>query len=134
MHAFIITGQDRPGGLAEVAEAIAERGINVTMISALTAAGAGMLALTTNDEASTRIALDHVRWDYREVELLPVSVEDIPGALADVARRLADAGVNIELVLPVSAARDGSHMTLALATSDAALARQVLGYLVGAAG
>ena len=134
MHAFIIAGQDRAGGLAEVAEAIAERGVNITMLSALTAGGAALLALTTNDEASTRVALDHLRWSYREVELLPISVEDIPGALADVARRLADAGVNIELVLPVGAARDGSHMTLALATSDAALAREVLGYLVGAAG
>lgn len=134
MHAFIIAGQDRAGGLAEIAEAIAERGINITMLSALTAGGAGMLALTTNDEASTRVALDHLRWAYHEVELLPVSVEDIPGALADLARRLADVDVNIELVLPIAAARNGSHMTLALATSDQALAREVLGYLVAATG
>jgi len=134
MHAFIISGSDRAGGLAEIAEAVAERGINITMVSAITSGGSAMLVMTTNDEASTRVALDHLRWGYREVELLPVTIEDIPGALADVARRLADADVNIELVLPVSAARDGSHMTLALATSDDAATREVLGYLVGAVG
>ena len=132
MHAFIIAGPDRRGGLAEIAEAIAERGINITMLTAATAGGAGMLALTTNDDASTRVALDGGRWAYREVELLPVTLEDLPGALADVARRLADAGINIELALPVATSRNGRQMTLALALSDRAAAREVLGYLAGA--
>ena len=36
----------------------------------------------------------------REVEVVPHAIEDRPGVFAEVARRLADAGVNLEAVLP----------------------------------
>jgi hypothetical protein len=34
----------------------------------------------------------------REREVAVVSVEDVPGVLADLARKVADAGINLDLV------------------------------------
>ena len=82
MNAFIITGQDRPGELAKVAEAIAERGVNITNVSCLTWGGQGAIGITTNDEAATRSLLSSRGFDYREVELVPCSMDDRPGTLA----------------------------------------------------
>jgi len=124
MNAFIVKGQDRPGGLAEVAEAVAERGINITSIAGITWDGVGAIALTTNDEAGTRSILAQKGFETREVELVPASLEDKPGALAGITRKLADAGINLELLLPMGM-RDGK-VTVAFATSDAAKTRATI--------
>ena len=52
-----------------------------------------------------------------------------PGSLADVARRLAKAGVNIEAAFPTSMAGGNAHV--AFATDDPAKAKEALGELVG---
>ena len=57
MNAFIIELDNRPGSLADVAAAIAEKGINITGVAGATAAGSGSVALVTNDEGATRSAL-----------------------------------------------------------------------------
>ena len=61
----------------------------------------------------------------QELELIPVILEDRPGTLAAATRKLADAGINIDLLLPV-AIREGKA-TVALATSDNARARELIG-------
>jgi hypothetical protein len=124
MNAFIINGQDRPGELARVAEAVAERGINITSISCIAWDGVGAIALTTNDEAGTRSILAQKGFEAREIELVPASLEDKPGALAGVTRKLADAGINVELLLPMGM-RDG-RVTVAFATSDPAKTRATI--------
>jgi hypothetical protein len=124
MNAFIINGQDRPGELARVAEAVAERGINITSISCIAWDGVGAIALTTNDEAGTRSILAQKGFEAREIELVPASLEDKPGALAGVTRKLADAGINVQLLLPMGM-RDG-RVTVAFATSDPAKTRATI--------
>ena len=47
-----------------------------------------------------------------------------PGTLAKAARRLADAGINIEALLPIG--MEGNEVHVAFVTNDAVKARQVL--------
>jgi len=56
---------------------------------------------------------------------VPASLENRPGTLAEAARRLASAGVNIEAAMPTG--MSGNNVTVAFATSDPAKARQALG-------
>jgi hypothetical protein len=127
MNAFIVKLENRPGALAEVGEALAERGVNITGISGMTWDGEGALALITNDEAATRSLLDERDGDYREVSLVTAAIEDRPGTLADAARRLASAGVNIDAVIPTG--RQGSTVTVAFGVGDETGARDALGQL-----
>ncbi len=66
----------------------------------MTGRGAGSAVVLTNDEAGTRKRPSRGRFTIREIEVVPHAIEDRPGSFAEVARRLADAGVNLEAVLP----------------------------------
>ena len=131
MNAFIVDLEDRPGSIAAVAEALAMKGINITSMAGIASRGAGSAAILTNDEAGTRKALADGRFNVREIEVVPGAIEDRPGAFAEVARKLAEAGVNLEAVLPTG--MSGGKVSIAFATSQAAKAREALGALAGAA-
>jgi hypothetical protein len=130
MNAFIVDLEDRPGSLAAVAEALAMKGISITSLAGLVARGTGGAAILTNDEAGTRKALADARMTVREVEVVPHAIEDRPGAFAEVARRLADAGVNLEAVLPTG--MSGGKVSIAFATKEVAKARETLGAMAAA--
>jgi hypothetical protein len=125
MNAFIIELENKPGSLAQVAEALGERGINITSISGVTAGNAGALGVLTNDESGTREVLKSAGIKVREIGLVSVSLENKPGALGQVARKLADAGVNIELLLGTG--MSGSNVTVALGVDNVEAAQRAIG-------
>ena len=128
MHAFIVRLPNRPGSLADLGDALGERGINITGISGRTwGDGAGALAIITNDENGARSVLEERNDDYREVSLVSASLEDRPGSRGDAARRLARADVNIEAVIPTG--MQGSRVTVAPGVDDETAAREALGDL-----
>jgi len=82
-----------------VAAAISDAGVN---IAAATCVGPGERAelhiLVPHAEAAKHaLAISHVAVS-REREVVVVDVEDRPGVLADLARKIARAGVNLDLV------------------------------------
>jgi hypothetical protein len=92
--------ENAPGALAKVAAAVSDAGVN---IAAATCIGTGERAeihiLVKHPEAARHmLALSHDVTVTREREVVVIDVEDRPGELADLARRAAKAGVNIDLV------------------------------------
>jgi len=125
MNCFMVDVRNSPGELAKLAETIAQKGINITGFTGAACGDQGSICLITNDEAGTRQALVDAAFNVREVELVSVALEDKPGALAETARRLANAGVNIEAAVPTG--KSGTKITLAFATDRPAQARAALG-------
>jgi hypothetical protein len=125
MNAFLVVLLNQPGELARLAETIAHKGINIT---GLTGAASGAVCLMTNDEEGTRRALIDAHYLPREIELVPVTLADQPGTLAEAARRLGDAGINIEALLPTG--RSDGAITVAVATDNPDKTRMVLGQVV----
>jgi hypothetical protein len=107
MNAFIVELPNRPGSLAMIAEAVAERGINITGIAGATSGELGSVSFTTDDEAATRNALGEKGWVYREVPIVHAKIEHRPGTLAAAARKLADAGINVETMFIDGMDEDG---------------------------
>jgi hypothetical protein len=130
VNTFIVDLKNKPGELAKVTEAIAQKGIDITAFSGSTCGDTGTLALVTDDEAGTQRALTDGSWKFRTVELVEASIPDRPGMLADVARRLATAGINIDAGFPLSHA--GSNVQVVFATDNPAKAKEALRELVGA--
>ena len=130
MNAFIITLDNRPGALADIAGAIAEKGINIAGAAGVTEGSTGTIALVTNDEAGTISALEGAGARFRQVALASAALEDKPGTLADAARRLADAGVNIEAIFPTG--MEGGKITVAFGVDNIEAAKSALGQLTGA--
>ena len=90
---------NEPGALARVAAAISDAGVN---LAAATCLGAGERAelhiLVPHAEAARHaLAISHVAVT-REREVVVVEVADEPGVLADLTRRIARAGVDLDLV------------------------------------
>jgi hypothetical protein len=130
VNAFIVDLKNKPSELAKVAEAIAVKGIDVTGFSGSTCGDSGTLALVTDNEVDTRRALTDGGWKFRAIELVETSLANKPGALAEAARRLANAGINIEAAFPTS--MTGSNVHIVFATNDPTKAKQVLRDPVGA--
>jgi hypothetical protein len=91
--------ENTPGALARVATAISDAGVN---IAAATCIGPGERAelhiLVPHAEAAKHaLAISHVAVT-REREVVVVETENRPGVLADLTRKIARAGVNLDLV------------------------------------
>jgi hypothetical protein len=123
MQAFILETVNRPGEFARQAQAIATRDINVAAI-ALGLGAKGWSAFLARDEPGVRSALSTAGLTYHEVPVLTVALEDKPGTAAKTAKKLADAGVNIELFAPVEYT-DGKA-TIAIGVDKVEDARRVL--------
>jgi hypothetical protein len=90
--------ENAPGALAEVAAAISDAGVN---IAAATCIGEGDRAelhiLVKHAEAVKHaLAISHLAVT-REREVVVVDVVDRPGVLADLTRKIARAGVDLDL-------------------------------------
>jgi hypothetical protein len=114
--------ENTPGALAQVASAISDAGVN---IAAATCVGPGDRAelhiLAPHAEAARHLlAISHLGVS-REREVVVVNVEDRPGVLADLTRKIARAGVNIDLVYVATRNR------LVFGSSDLEALRTALG-------
>jgi hypothetical protein len=96
---LVIDIENTPGALAAVAAAVSDAGVN---IAAATCIGTGQRAelhiLVKHAEAARHsLAISHLAVS-REREVVVVDVEDRPGVLADLTRKVARAGVDLDLV------------------------------------
>ena len=124
MQVFLVDLKNKPGELARVTEAIAAKGVNITGISGATCSDSGRAAVLTSDDDTTRTALKGSGFTFTEMEATDTALRHEPGSLAKATRRLADAGINIEALLPIG--MEGNEVHVAFVTSDAAKARQIL--------
>jgi hypothetical protein len=89
-------GEDRPGVNAEVGEALGAAGVN---IEGMYGSGTqGEIHVLVEDVNAARSAIEGAGFQVSdERDALVVDLEDRPGGWGEVARRIADAGVNIDL-------------------------------------
>jgi hypothetical protein len=124
MQSFIVEATNRPGELARVANAIAQRGINIEAFS-LGYGTHGALAFLGHDEKGLKSALTAEGIAFKEVPLLTIWLDDMPGTVAKAASRLADAGVNIEFFAPVEYKAD-RRATVAIGVDNINAAKTAL--------
>lgn len=113
--------EDRPGQLAKVGEALGKAGVNIDGLCGATWEGKGQVHVLVEDAAKARRALEanglHVD---RESDVIVLDVEDRPGVLGNIARRLANAGVNLHLAYLATSTR------LVIGADDLEKAREAL--------
>ena len=92
--------ENTPGALARVAAAVSDAGVNLAAASCVgTGEQAELHILVPHAEAVKHaLAISHGVTVTREREVVVVQVEDRPGVLADLTRKIAVAGVNLDLV------------------------------------
>jgi hypothetical protein len=91
--------EDRPGTMADVGEALGKASVNIEGLCGFPCEGRGIGHVLVEDAAAARYALEEIGIEVRhERQVLVLQIADRPGALGEVSRRMADAGVNIDLV------------------------------------
>ncbi|HEY7536425.1 MAG TPA: ACT domain-containing protein [Gaiellaceae bacterium] len=91
--------ENEPGALARVAAAISDAGVNLAAATCIgTAAEVELHILVPHAEAARHaLALSQLGVS-REREVVVVEVEDRPGVLADLTRKVANAGIDLDLL------------------------------------
>ena len=100
MKDLAISLEDRPGSLAEMGEALGRAGVSVEGGGAWVVDGRGVAHFLFEDGASARKALETAGirvLGERDVLVQQLSQTE-PGQLGQLSRRMAEAGVNIEVL------------------------------------
>jgi hypothetical protein len=96
---LVIDVENRPGALAEVAAAISDAGVNIAAATCIGPGNTAELHILVPHAEAVRHALgiSHLAIT-REREVVVVEVDDRPGVLADLTRKISAAGVDLDLV------------------------------------
>ena len=99
MFDLVIDIENTPGSLAKVAAAISDAGVNLASATCFGSDGRAELhVLVPHAEAARHALAISAVGITREREVVVVDVQDGPGVLADLTRRIAKAGVDLDLV------------------------------------
>ncbi|HSR48417.1 MAG TPA: ACT domain-containing protein [Anaerolineales bacterium] len=113
--------EDRPGTLAEVGEVLGKAGINIDGLCGFPSEGKGVLHVLVEDGARAKTALESAGVSVSGLrDVLLLEIKDRPGAFGETARKIANAGVNVNLAYLATGTR------LVIVADDLARARTAL--------
>jgi hypothetical protein len=126
MKDLTVSLEDRPGTLASLGESLGAAGVNIEGLTVVSFEGRAIAHVLVEDAAAARTALEGAGIKVEGesdpiVSDLPTDQVDQPGVVGQMARAMADAGVNIQVVYLAT-----KNRAVAI-TSDNAKARQALG-------
>jgi hypothetical protein len=121
---FALIVDNRPGCLADLGEALGKAGVNMEGICGIPCEGEGLIHILTKDAIATRKALEEANIQIREErDVLVIDIGHMvtkPGTGGEMARKIANAGVNIDLIY------FGENNKLVLGVDDMEKARAAL--------
>jgi len=112
---------DHPGELAKILGILAGEAINIDAMSANSGAGHSYVSLITDQPIKARQSLAKAGYECAQRTVIVISVPDTPGGFAALARKLGDAGVDIQSVVHLEVM--GDHVQLAIGVDNLDAAR-----------
>ena len=121
-----ISVEDRPGGLASIGEALGKAGINIEGLLGIGFEGRGIIHVCVQDGAGARKALEgagiKVEGESDAILTEPFPGADKPGSMGMMARKIADAGINVRVIYVATGSRgiivtDDNAKAMSLMTS-----------------
>jgi hypothetical protein len=131
MKEIQIVAQNRAGLLADIAEVLAQKGINIETFDAEELHDMAVIKLSVDRYDEALQSLRDAGFDAVTEDAILIQLKDEPGALAQVARRFKDAGIDLRSVRIVRRMKDSAIVAVATARTDEARAL-VKEYLVHA--
>jgi len=95
MREFRITLTHRAGELFRLTQMLATHDINLKSVAAISDAGKAIVCLVVEEVAQMRTVLSEARVPFEEEEVLVELLENAPGNIADLSKRLSEAGVDL---------------------------------------
>ncbi len=88
--------ENKPGALAQVCSELATKDINILAMSVLDTIDSGLIRMVVSDPARAKKVLEGSSLNVIETDVLALEMTDKPGTLAEIARQLYKARINIE--------------------------------------
>ena len=99
--------ENRPGGLAKICGTLAEAGINILALMIHDTVDHAIIRLLADRPIKALLILEQLGLYILESDVLVMDLENRPGMLAEVARKLARADINIEYAYCSAAEHQG---------------------------
>ena len=115
--------QNKVGSLGELSESLSRAGINIRAFSIVDDLDWGIVRVIVDNPDRAKEILHKLGLMYGESAVLTVELDNHPGALADLATRLAKKKINIESAYATAA---GDRSLVVLATTDDKKANGIL--------
>ena len=130
MKEIVVVTPARVGLVADIAEILGERGINLDTIEADTVHGTMVVTMTLENYDEALKALRDGGFEALTEDALLIQLRDEPGALAKVAKRFKDANITLRSLRFIR--REGGQAFVALSTEQPEEAKELAKeYLVG---
>jgi len=113
-----VTMDNRPGTLARMCTALAERSVNVLALMSVGHDSTSVVRLLVDKPGDAVKALDAVGYRYTQEDVLTTTVANRPGTLGKVVKALGDGGVNINYAYLGAEGEGQRHLLLVLSVSD----------------
>ncbi|MDE2939424.1 MAG: ACT domain-containing protein [Chloroflexota bacterium] len=115
MERIVIMARDEVGVLADITAALAQANINLQSINTQVNGNQGTIIISTDDTDRALVALAEAGYSAVTDDSMLIRLKDEPGALARVAQRFSEAGINIRSVHILD--RKDGMATIAISTS-----------------
>jgi hypothetical protein len=112
MKELLVLAKDRVGLLAEISYILGEADINIESVSADTLGDKTVIHLIVSDDKLGKEILEKGGFMVMSSDTIVVKVADRPGELSKLARKLADAKINIRNVQLLSKEKNLALYTL----------------------
>jgi hypothetical protein len=100
---FIVTVENRPGAVAEIARTLGNAKVNILALLGRAEETSGTVQLIVDDARRAKKALDESGMTYRETTAEEYELPNKPGALAQYLNKLTAKGVNLNSICATAA-------------------------------
>jgi hypothetical protein len=121
---IVVVPPDRPGTVADIAERLAARKVNIDQIDVTDDHAHGIVRLQATPYDEALRALSEAGYNAMSEEVIVIRIADEPGGLAKVAARFREPQININAMRFLQ--REGGSAIVVLSTNDNVQARALL--------
>lgn len=112
---------NRPGALSSLAASFGDAGVNILGIASEVRDDSALVRLAVDSDKGCSTVLSKAGYASVEGRLLSIEIEDAPGRLAEVTKKLSDGGINITTVYGTGSGEKTTRLLIAVEDTDGAL-------------
>ena len=125
MNRIIVMAKSEVGVIADMTEPLARAGVNILTLNTESTGETGIVIITTDDNDAALQALTAAGFRAIMDDTLIIRLPNEPGALARVAKKFKDAGVNIQSLHIFD--RYAGYAMVGVSSADRVLAETIVG-------
>ena len=117
--------ENKSGRESDILDALGKANIDISALSIADTSDYGLMRMITDEPQKAKEILDGAGVAVKITDALAVPIENRPGGLADVMKRLKDGGVSVEYLYAFVGRKDGGALVV-LKTDDNEKAEKII--------